>query len=33
MVGANALLVIPENSPPVSAGEIVQAMLLVDGLA
>ncbi|HEY7359024.1 MAG TPA: gephyrin-like molybdotransferase Glp [Ktedonobacterales bacterium] len=33
MVGANALLVIPENSPPVSAGEVVQAMLLVDGLA
>ncbi len=33
MVGANALLVIPENSPPVPPGEIVQAMLLVDGLA
>jgi molybdopterin molybdotransferase len=33
MVGANALLVIPENSPPIPPGEMVQAMLLVDGLA
>ncbi len=32
MLGANALLVIPENSPPVQPGEIVQAMLLVEGL-
>ncbi len=32
MVGANALVVIPENSPTVQPGEIVQAMLLVEGL-
>jgi molybdopterin molybdotransferase len=32
MLGANALLIIPENHPPVQAGEMVQAMLLVDGL-
>ncbi|HEU5369153.1 MAG TPA: gephyrin-like molybdotransferase Glp [Ktedonobacterales bacterium] len=33
MVGANALLVIPENSPSIPPGEVVQSMLLVDGLA
>ena len=32
MVSANALLVIPENTPPMQAGEMVQALLLVDGL-
>jgi molybdopterin biosynthesis enzyme len=32
MLGANALLVIPENSPPMQPGEMVQAMLLVEGL-
>ncbi len=32
MLGANALLVIPENSPPIQAGETVQAMLHVEGL-
>jgi len=33
MLGANALLIIPENSPAVPPGEMVQAMLLVEGLA
>ncbi|HEU5199762.1 MAG TPA: gephyrin-like molybdotransferase Glp [Ktedonobacterales bacterium] len=33
MLGANALLVIPENHPPIAAGETVQAMLLADGIA
>jgi molybdopterin molybdotransferase len=32
MLGANALLIIPEHSQPVQAGEMVQAMLLVEGL-
>jgi len=32
MLGANALLIIPENSPPLPAGALVQAMLLVEGL-
>ncbi len=32
MLGANALLIIPENSPPIQTGETVQAMLLVEGL-
>ncbi len=32
MVSANALLVIPENTPPMQAGEMVQALLLVEGL-
>ncbi len=33
MLGANALLVIPEHHPPLRPGDLVQAMLLVDGLA
>ena len=33
MLGANALLVIPENHPPIAVGETVQAMLLADGIA
>jgi molybdopterin molybdotransferase len=33
MIGANALLIIPENHPPIAAGEEVQAMLLIDGIA
>jgi molybdopterin molybdotransferase len=33
MMGANALLVIPENSPTVQPGEMVQAMLLIEGLS
>lgn len=32
MLGANALLVIPEHSPPIKSGETVQALLLADGL-
>ena len=32
MLGANALLVIPEGSPPVQPGEMVQAMLLAGAL-
>ncbi len=32
MLGANALLVIPEGSPPMQPGEMAQAMLLVEGL-
>ncbi len=32
MLGANALLIIPQDSPPLASGETVQAMLLVDGL-
>jgi molybdopterin molybdotransferase len=32
MLGANALLIIPENTPPMQTGTPVQAMLLVEGL-
>jgi molybdopterin molybdotransferase len=33
MLGANALLVIPEHHPPLRPGELVQALVLVEGLA
>jgi molybdopterin molybdotransferase len=33
MLGANALLVIPENHPPLRPGDLVQALALIDGLA
>jgi molybdopterin molybdotransferase len=33
MLGANALLVIPENHPPLHPGDLVQALVLAEGLA